>query len=252
MNEVVPISYNPLLLALSFAVAVIGSFVGLMACRHISQENGRTSWYNAISAAIAIGGVGVWSMHFIGMLALTLDLALGYAMVETIVSMVVAIVVTALALAFVANAPNSVARVLGAGVVLGLGVCVMHYLGMYGMRFGGVFAWNGFLVALSVGIAIVAATAALWLAFRPGGIGLRVLAALVMGVAVCAMHYTGVAAVDIVCTTTNRIAVPTGFAIVPASRLLWVVAFVAISLMTFILMDQLRTAMDKQAAQLRR
>ncbi len=252
MNEVIAISYNPVLLALSFAVSVLGSFVGLMACRHIAKEDGRISWYNAGSAAIAIGGVAVWAMHFIGMLALKVDLAMGYAAVETLVSMVAAIAATALALAYVAKAPNAPLRVVSAGIAMGLGICVMHYLGMYGMRFNGVFAWNWTLVALSVAIAVVASTAALWLAFRANGIGLRVLAALVMGVAVCAMHYTGFAAADIICTTTNRLAMPTGFAIVPATRLVFVVAFVAGTLMLFMLIDQMRTAMDKPTVALRR
>jgi NO-binding membrane sensor protein with MHYT domain len=220
MNEVIAVTYNPYLLALSFAVSLLGSFVGLLACRRIAGADGRISWYNAGSAAIAIGGVGVWAMHFIGMLALKIDLAMGYAAVETLVSILAAIVATALALAFVAKAPNSAARLLMAGIAMGLGVCVMHYLGMYGMRFYGVFAWNWSLVALSVAIAVVASTAALWLAFRANSMSLRILAALVMAAAVCAMHYTGVAAADIICTTTNRLAMPTGFAIVPASRLL--------------------------------
>ena len=247
MNEILAVSYNPVLLGLSFAVSVLGSFIGLMACRHIMGTDGRISWYNAVSAAVAIGGVAVWSMHFIGMLALKVDLAHGYALVETLVSMLAAIVATTLALAYVAKAPNSVVRLLGAGVALGLGVCVMHYLGMYGMRFGGVFVWNWALVALSVGIAIVAATAALWLAFRASGFGMRLLAALVMGVAVCAMHYTGMAAADIVCTVTDRISAPTGFGVLSSSRLLLVVTFVVASLMLFMLLDQMRTAMDNQA-----
>jgi NO-binding membrane sensor protein with MHYT domain len=245
MNEVIAVNYNPYLLALSFAVAVLGSFVGLLACRRIAGADGRISKYNAISAAIAIGGVGVWAMHFIGMLALKVDLAMGYAAVETLVSIFAAILATALALAFVAMEPNSPARLVTAGIAMGLGICVMHYLGMYGMRFNGVFAWNAVLVALSVAIAIVASTAALWLAFRANGMGMRVLAALVMAVAVCAMHYTGVAAADIICTTTNRLAMPTGFAIVPASRLLFVVTFVAATLILFMLIDQLRTSIDK-------
>jgi NO-binding membrane sensor protein with MHYT domain len=252
VNEVIAVTYNPYLLAISFAVSLLGSFVGLLACRRIAGADGRISWYNAGSAAIAIGGVGVWAMHFIGMLALKIDLALGYAAVETLVSILAAVVATALALAFVAKAPNSLMRLITAGIAMGLGVCVMHYLGMYGMRFNGVFAWNWSLVALSVGIAIVASTAALWLAFRANSMSLRVLAALVMAAAVCAMHYTGVAAADIICTTTNRLAMPTGFAIVPASRLLFVVTFVAATLMLFMLIDQLRTTMDKPRAVLQR
>ena len=81
---------------------------------------------------------------------------------------------------------------------------VMHYLGMIGMRFGGYFDWDGGIVGLSIAIAIVAASAALWLAFHAKRRAHRAVAALVMGAAVCTMHYTGMAAASVVCTTANR------------------------------------------------
>jgi NO-binding membrane sensor protein with MHYT domain len=227
MNEVLAVTYNQTYLLLSFAIAVIGSYVGLMASRHIMGANGKIQMIHAVSAGVAIGGVGVWSMHFIGMLAHKVDLGTGYAMLETIVSLVAAIVVTTYSLAFVAKDSRDTSRLLKAGFALGLGVCVMHYLGMYGMRFGGVFAWDWVLVAASVAIAIVAATAALWLAFRVTGTVARVAAALVMGVAVCAMHYTGMAAAEIICKTDNRLAVPAGWDVVPSFRLPMLVSVLA-------------------------
>jgi NO-binding membrane sensor protein with MHYT domain len=239
MNEVVAISYNQNYLAFSFAIAVIGSFVGLMASRHILGADGKIQWIHAFSAGAAIGGVGVWSMHFIGMLALKIDLASGYAMIETLISLIAAIVVTMFALAHVAKAPKETARLLQAGFALGLGVVVMHYLGMFGMRFNGVFAWNWGLVAASVVIAMVAATAALWLAFRMNSLSSRLLAALVMGIAVCAMHYTGMAAADIVCTTPNRSALPVGWDVVASFRLPMLVIMLSFGLLLIILLDQL-------------
>jgi NO-binding membrane sensor protein with MHYT domain len=249
MNEVVAVSYNQNYLAFSFAVAVIGSFVGLMASRHIMGTDGKIQWIHAFSAGAAIGGVGVWSMHFIGMLALKLNLATGYAMLETLVSLIAAIVVTMYALAHVAKAPNETPRLLQAGFGLGLGVVVMHYLGMYGMRFNGVFAWNWGLVGASVVIAIVAATAALWLAFRINSTSARLLAAVVMGIAVCAMHYTGMAAADIICTTENRSALPAGWDVVASFRLPMLVIMLSFGLLLIIILDQLYFSFSRKDKQ---
>jgi len=94
--------------------------------------------------------------------------------------------------------------VLVAGPLAGFGVTVMHYLGMYSMRFNGYFDWDWNTVALSVVIAIVAATAALWLAVNTHQTWHRALAAPVMATAVCTMHYTGMTAASVMCTTANR------------------------------------------------
>lgn len=241
MNEVLALTYDAQFVGLSFVISVFGSYIGLMACQKIVGRNGRVDWYNAISGGMAIGGVAVWAMHFIGMLGLTFNLASGYAMVETLVSLLAAIASTAMALSFVAKAPKSTARVVGAGIALGLGVCVMHYLGMAGMRFNGSFVWDPVLVAASVGIAVVAATAALWLAFRTTNFLGRLVSALIMGVAVCAMHYTGMAAADIVCAPgVNRSVLPQSFGVVAAFNLPLVVVITTIALASLIFLDQVR------------
>ncbi|MEN9984273.1 MAG: hypothetical protein RI918_2242 [Pseudomonadota bacterium] len=239
MNENITIFYDVNYLALSFIISVLGSYVGLLAYRNIFSKSGKVQYVHVLSAAVGIGGVGVWSMHFIGMLALKLDLAYGYAMLETLISLVAIIVVAAAALVHVAKAPNETPRLLQAGVGLGLGVCVMHYLGMFGMRFGGIFVWNGGLVAASVLIAIVAATAALWLASRTNGFAMRIVAALVMGSAVCAMHYTGMAAASIICTTPTRTVMPTGWDVVASFELPQLVILLSLGLIVIIFCDQL-------------
>ena len=197
-NELVETSWRMGLVALSYGIAVLGSFVALTAAQRIRRRTG-ISWLNLLAAGTALGGIGVWSMHFTGMLALNLGMGSGYSMVETLVSLVAAVAATSVALAFVARRPESGLRVLGAGTLLGLGVAFMHYLGMYGMRFPGFIVWSVPTVVLSVAIAVVAASAALWLSFRTGSLGMRALAAAVMGAAVCSMHYTGMAAADFVC-----------------------------------------------------
>ena len=178
-------SYDLGLVALSYAIAVLGSFVALTAARRIRGEQGGTRWLNVLAAGAALGGIGVWSMHFTGMLALRLGMGSGYAMAETLVSLVAAVAATSAALAFVAQRPDSNVRVLGAGALLGLGVAFMHYLGIAGMRFPGFIVWSWDVVGLSVLIAVAAASAALWLAFRTRGfavissMGLAVLTPLV-------------------------------------------------------------------------
>lgn len=245
MNEVIQAgelaqtSYRTGLVAISYVISVVGSFVALTAAQRIRGKNG-ISWLNLLAAGTALGGIGVWSMHFTGMLALNLGMASGYSMVETLASLIAAIGATSAALAFVAVRPESSARVLGAGAVLGLGVAFMHYLGMYGMRFPGYIIWSGQIVALSVLIAMAAASAALWLAFRTSSVTLRSVAAAVMGAAVCSMHYTGMAAADFICTvTTKRFATPQGFAVISSLDLPVFTAIVAIGLAALIGNDQL-------------
>jgi NO-binding membrane sensor protein with MHYT domain len=100
-----------------------------------------------------------------------------------------------------------------------MSVVVMHYLGMFGLKIYGFISWDYALVALSMLIAVVAATAALWLALNTPTLRRRLLASVVMGVAVCAMHYTGMAAAEFICTTDNRNAIPQGGGYISAFRL---------------------------------
>jgi NO-binding membrane sensor protein with MHYT domain len=202
-----PVSYDLSIVVLSFFVSAVGAFTSLSAAGRARKANGEVDRFNILMAAIALGGVGIWSMHFIGMLAWKVDLGVGYRLLETMVSLFAAIVVSALALGYVASGPATLGRLLVAGPLAGIGVTVMHYLGMYSMRFGGYFDWDWQTVALSAAIAMTAATAALWLAFNTQKRWHRVVAAHIMAAAVCTMHYTGMAAASVICTTANRKAV---------------------------------------------
>jgi NO-binding membrane sensor protein with MHYT domain len=248
MNSAVVSTWNVPLIILSYVISVLGSFVALRAASLMRGPDGSISRVNTLAAGLAMGGIGVWSMHFIGMVALKLDVANGYSLVETLVSLVAAVGAASLAMLYVAKDSSSLKRMGVAGALLGVGVAVMHYLGMYGMRFGGYVAWNYTVVAGSVAIAMAAATAALWLAFNTPTLAFRVIAALVMGVAVCTMHYTGMAAADYVCTTADRLAFPQGFGVISSTQLPMLVTGVALGIGLLIFVDQVMQNMQAQQA----
>lgn len=219
MNPQVATAFDPALVALSFFFAVIGSLIALTAASRVNTQRGRIGVSNALTIGVALGGIGVWSMHFIGMLALQMDVGSSYAMTETMFSLVVVVAAASWAVSHAAMRPDSLPRLIGCGVALGMSVVVMHYLGMFGLKIYGFISWDYALVALSMLIAVVAATAALWLALNTPTLQRRLLASVVMGVAVCAMHYTGMAAAEFICTTANRNAIPQGAGYISAFRL---------------------------------
>lgn len=240
--QIVGTSYHWGYVALSFAFAVLGSLVALVSATRIRQPDGRTSVGNTLAAGLALGGIGVWSMHFIGMLALQLDAGTSYSLAETGASLVAAVAASSLALGHVARAPHRHGRLLAAGFLLGMGVVAMHYLGMHGLKINGTIRWDLGLVGVSALIAVVAATAALWLAFHTRGWAARLAAGLVMGTAVCAMHYTGMGAAEFVCTVQDRAAAPQGPGYVALHFLPSLVAFSAMTIAAMIVLYQLYQA----------
>jgi NO-binding membrane sensor protein with MHYT domain len=251
MNTIVNTSWDPGLIALSFAFAVIGSFVALSAASRLYAGKGRLDWINVLAVGVALGGVGVWSMHFIGMLALRMDVGSSYSMLETFTSLAVAVAATAGSVAMAARRPDSLPRLLLAGFLLGMSVVVMHYLGMFGLKIYGFITWDMALVGASMLIAVVAATAALWLAFNSPTLARRVAASLAMGVAVCAMHYTGMAAAEFVCTTSERSAIPQGTGFISAFRLPLLVIGTTGMLTLMLSLDQLYQHLRARSVRLR-
>ncbi len=239
MDSLVKTSYSTELVVLSYAISVIGAFIALYSAGRLrpDSKNKQAYFFSVTSAGVALGGIGVWSMHFIAMLALRMDVGLGYSVWETLISLVAAIAISGFAFHFVAVNPHSVRRLLSAGLMLGIGAVVMHYLGMYGMRFGGYFQWDYMRVGVSILIALVAATAALWLAFHTRSLSSRVTAAFVMAIAVCAMHYTGMSAAEFICTTENRRAIPSGSDIVSVLDLPMMVITLALGMSIALLLD---------------
>ena len=193
-------SYDLKLVALSLVVAAFASYTALDLAGRVSATRGRASHIWLVAGAIAMG-TGIWSMHFIGMLAFSLPgLRLAYDLPVTLLSMFAAIVVSGLAL-YVVRRPALTARNLSAGATLmGVGICIMHYTGMAAMRMSPPIEYDPPLFIASVLIAIIASLAALWIAFqlRQKYSALAIVAklgsAIVMGLAITGMHYTGMAA----------------------------------------------------------
>ena len=187
-------SYNIFLVALSYVISVFGSFVGLQLVRGMrtSDESSRFKW--VATAALALGGGAIWAMHFIGMLAYETPMDVGYDAGITFLSLALAIVVVGAGLFFLSMHTQSLGYLLIAGILTGLGVASMHYAGMEAMVMAADMTYDTTLVGISIVIAMVAATAALWLAFNLEGSKQMVGASFVMGLAVCGMHYTGMAA----------------------------------------------------------
>ncbi|EWY38011.1 histidine kinase [Skermanella stibiiresistens SB22] len=186
-------SHNPWLVALSFATAAFASFVALDMIERLRQANGRARQVWHAGASAALGG-GIWSMHFIGMLAFSGPAELQYDPAMTILSLAIAIVFVGAGLGAMRRARDYRTRSLTAGLLVGLGVSAMHYTGMAAMRFSGTIAYKPSLFALSAVIAAAAAIVALMLAFGLRKAHQRAIAAVVMAFAICGMHYTGMAA----------------------------------------------------------
>jgi NO-binding membrane sensor protein with MHYT domain len=187
-----PLSHDHWLVALSYAVAAFASYAALDMAERMHRTRGiaRIMWQGC--AAAALGG-GIWAMHFIGMLALTIDTPIAYDPVKTLLSLVTSVAFVAVGFRII-QSRRSMGAIAAAGIIVGLGVAAMHYLGMAAMVLPARIAYEPTLWSLSVAIAAAAATAGLWLATRIHRLHERALAALVMAVAVCGMHYTGMAA----------------------------------------------------------
>src|SRR5579864_5178680 len=195
-------SYSPWLVALSVVIASAASYVALDLAGRTTAAHGRARWVWLLGGATAMG-TGIWSMHYIGMLAFTLPVPVYYDLPTVLVSLVAAIVAAAVALYVVSRDELGLMSALVGSLAMGAAICAMHYVGMDAMRLQAMCMWNYGIVTLSVVIAVVVSLAALWLSFRfrseaRAFAPLKLATAVVMGVAVCAMHYTGMAAATFV------------------------------------------------------
>jgi len=192
--EIVQGTYQPVLVALSFVISVVGSFAALRLAKLIPlhEPEDRLPWI--LGASFALAGGAIWSMHFIAMLAFDMGMPVSYDIPVTALSMVIAWAVTGIGFLVVSKKASSPMRLGAAGVLMGVGVASMHYTGMAAMRMAAQIEYDVTLVSLSVVIAVVASAAALWLAFHLERGWHMAIAAVIMGVAVCGMHYTGMAA----------------------------------------------------------
>ena len=183
----------------AYIVAFLGSALGLLSSERARKATGTArNWWLTV-AAVSIGGLGIWGMHFTAMLGTWMGANVAYDIPITLLSMVVAIVVVGIGLvvALRRDGDERFWPLAAGGLVTGLGVAAMHYTGMSAIVINAEVSYNTAVVMLSIAIAVVAATAALWFTREVSG-PLAVLgASLVMGLAVTGMHYTGMHAMSV-------------------------------------------------------
>ncbi|MDW4916588.1 MHYT domain-containing protein [Streptomyces californicus] len=190
-------NYGAVTPVVAYVMACLGSALGLRCTiRSLRTDTSwKPGWLGLGAAAI---GSGIWTMHFVAMMGFHVaETPISYDLRRTVLSLVVAIVVVGVGVFIVGYRGATRAALLTAGLTTGLGVAGMHYLGMAGMRMNGRLEYSPVAVALSILIAVVAATAALWAAVSVKGFLPSLGASLVMGVAVTGMHYTGMSGLSV-------------------------------------------------------
>jgi len=191
-------SYNYALVALSVLIAMFASYAALDLAGRVTAAGGWTRAVWLLGGAGAMG-TGIWSMHYIGMLAFILPIPVAYHWPTVLLSLLAAILASFIALYVVSRQKMGASRAVAGSVLMGAGIASMHYIGMAAMRLPAICQFNSFLVVLSVVFAVSISLAALWITFHfrdeKTGIGWEKLAgAVVMGAAIPVMHYTGMAA----------------------------------------------------------
>ena len=162
-----------------------------MRAMRAAQGKSEIGWI--VAAAFAIGGGAIWTMHFVGMIAYETPMEVGYDPILTFSSLILAVVVVGIGIYILSKNKDSLAVLLLSGLITGTGVATMHYSGMEAMVMAADMSYEQVYFVASIIIALVAATAALWLSFNTES-GLQMFAAsVVMGIAVCGMHYVGMA-----------------------------------------------------------
>ncbi len=194
-------SYGFLTPALGYLMSCLGCFLGLRCTTRARVVHGASRVRWLLLAAVSIGVAGVWGMHFVAMLGFTIPgHTIRYSVPVTIFSMLIAVIVVSVGLLIVGFGGEGLGPLLTGGVIIGLGVASMHYIGMSAMRMPDTMRYSAGLVILSVIIAVVTGTVALLAALRLDTLWSAIVACLIMGVAVSGMHYTGMAAMHVYAT----------------------------------------------------
>ena len=196
-------SYDLELVAASYCVAVIAAFTAIYFGTRVRSLSGGSKAFWFWAGALCLGG-GIWSMHFVGMSAyqMPMHMEMSFDLTITASSLLLAVLSSALGLKAIARETVTTVQLLAHAFIMGMGVFTMHYCGMYAMKMDPAMEYDTLLVALSGVIAVVASGAAMVIcrnierAPRRYSILVKGAAALVMGLAVCGMHYTGMAAVS--------------------------------------------------------
>ena len=191
-------SYDYRLVALSVLIAVLASYAALDLAARVTAARGRIRFAWLLGGAAAMG-TGIWSMHYIGMLAFSLPIPVLYDWPTVLLSLLAAVFASAIALFVVSRQRMGLLAAMVGSVIMGAGIATMHYTGMAAMRLPAMCYYSSALVTLSVVLAIVISLVALWLTFHfrndvKGKWLPKIASAVLMGAAIPVMHYTGMAA----------------------------------------------------------
>ena len=199
MGQLHHFTYGVITPLFAFAMSFLGCLLGLVstARARAAKDTRRRAWL-LVLAAWSIGGTGIWVMHFMAMIGFSVTgTPLRFDVPTTVASFFIAVVMVGIGLFIVGLGKPSTWKVLVGGPITGVSVAFMHYTGMAAMRVNGNFEYDNGLYLASYAIAVVAATVALWFTVVVRGVPATFAAAAVMGVAVCGMHYTGMAAMHV-------------------------------------------------------
>ena len=234
-------SYDPWLVAASLLMAVMASYTALNMTSRVTSSQGWLARLWLGGGAIALG-IGIWSMHFLGMLAFQLPIPVGYDPVLTLISALIAVAASGFALWLVCQSTLSRRRLVVGSFIMGAGVCGMHFTGMAAMRMHPAIQYDPYLLALAVAISVVASGIALGLGFhlRVGpkrAIWVQIAAAMVMGFAISGMHYTAMAAAKF------RIGSVSGVADIGVTRM-WLAILIILTATSVILIALIVSILD--------
>ncbi|MEH2424151.1 MAG: MHYT domain-containing protein [Nostoc sp.] len=191
--------YDIRLVLFSVAIAILTAYTTLDLAIRVTDAKSQQRWPWLLGGAIAMG-IGIWAMHFIAMLAFSLPISINYDWLTVLISVLPAILASGLALYLVSQPEFGILRLLSGSVLMGVGISAMHYIGMAAIRLPAKMSYDLSVVALSIAIAILISLAALWVGFNlranstVTGSFLRIGSAIIMGVAIPSMHYTGMMA----------------------------------------------------------
>jgi diguanylate cyclase (GGDEF)-like protein len=250
-----PSSYEAGTVAASVLMAMFASFVALDLAKRVRTADVAIARAWLIGGSVTMG-IGIWAMHFVGMMAFRLPVAIGYDVLFTLVSALAAVGVSYMALWVASRHKLTCLRLTGGALAMGTGICVMHYLGMHAMEMDPGIVWDWRLVGASAGIAVGASAVALliffWLRKLQGLPALiwQMVAAVVMGIAISGMHYTGMAAASFplgaVCTSSSELGGDTLGVMVGAAAML----LLSMTLLTSIMDARTQSRTNKLAASL--
>jgi len=188
--------HEPWLVALSLLVAFQGSYVGLHLARQIRGAGGNVQRLLITGSALTLA-LGIWTMHFVGMLAVKLPVAVDFLVLPTLLSFLVCVLVVGFAVFTVGSKPVDHSHAAFAALFMGGGIVAMHYLGMQALHAGAHIAHDPLWVAASATIGIGVSGFALWLGFGEGTAHSLPASAVLMGLAISAMHYTAMAGLSL-------------------------------------------------------